>query len=84
MQLWELNYNGTLVSRYSGLCASIYRVEGNELIQYFTTMQTAVRYISTYNSQLLPSFFFFFFGAGNAIPGGIRSWIATGRRGLYI
>ncbi|KAK1401772.1 Alpha-galactosidase [Heracleum sosnowskyi] len=28
-QLWGFNDNGTLVSSYSGLCASMYRIEGN-------------------------------------------------------
>ncbi|CAO2828877.1 unnamed protein product [Amaranthus hypochondriacus] len=44
-QMWELNINGTLVSSYSGLCATIKTVEDN------------------------------------AILVGIRSWVATGRRG---
>ncbi|KAG9446549.1 hypothetical protein H6P81_012677 [Aristolochia fimbriata] len=44
-QSWDLNANGTLVSSYSGLCASVKTVKGN------------------------------------ANVGGVRSWVATGRKG---
>ncbi|KAK4376939.1 hypothetical protein RND71_003235 [Anisodus tanguticus] len=46
-QMWELNYNGTLVNSYSGLCATMDIVK--------------------------------------ASSGGVRSWLATGRRGeIYL
>ncbi|CAK7332521.1 unnamed protein product [Dovyalis caffra] len=48
-QMWELNNNGSLVSNYSGLCATMNSIDAN---------------------------------AGNS---GVRSWIATGRKGeIYV
>ncbi|XP_068657572.1 uncharacterized protein [Aristolochia californica] len=48
-QMWDLNSNGTLVSSYSGLCATVKMVKNN------------------------------------ANVGGVRSWVATGRKGeIYV
>nr|XP_034909903.1 uncharacterized protein LOC118045394 isoform X2 [Populus alba] len=49
-QMWELSNNGSLISSYSGLCATVKSIDAN---------------------------------VGNS--GGVRSWIATGRKGeIYV
>ncbi|CAN8266426.1 unnamed protein product [Cochlearia groenlandica] len=70
-QMWELHNNGTLENSYSGLCAVLNPVKGLFL------------------SSLLPHSSFLIFGIclsiAEASSNGIRSWIATGRRGeVYV
>ncbi|XP_010248688.1 PREDICTED: uncharacterized protein LOC104591526 isoform X2 [Nelumbo nucifera] len=52
-QMWELNFNGTLVNSYSGLCATVKMVEGNDIYNgirsWVATGRQGEIYISFFN-----------------------------------
>ncbi|KAH9622445.1 hypothetical protein KSS87_016669 [Heliosperma pusillum] len=71
-QMWKLNTNGTLMNSYSGLCATVQALEGST---------SKVDILVSTITFLMCTTNFIIFCVANAVPVGVRSWVATGRRG---